>query len=586
MRAMSAMRAMLMLALLAMLAMLAMLAAVGCCPKRPIQPPPMDSCKRPARTMTRRLPLGLKLRLVSGRARPPATVQMLFTAQVLGRPFTGLRAADLTLSEETVASRKPLGRPVLLPLGAAAMTQTMVLVDITGDLQAPRRRAMLQQRLSTIVRRLLGTQSVALAVFDGGAGIRVLQSFTHQPALLEAALKRLPTLTARDPSRNLNGAVVAALREIELYGAQASPRFELSTLVVITSGPDLAARTKPADLRRLVGSHHRQGTLLFGVGVGPWAGKPVLRTIGKTAYFTFADHSQFDAAAAKRLAHTLRSHVESHYVLSHCSSRRQGNHRLHLGARGRRTSLSYDFDAFGFRGGCNATRLAHSCKVIQCGGPPGSACHRCAESKQCYRNRCLPRYLAQEFLAEDRARQKATVAAAKRAQAERMQIYRTCLSQRSEQQRRWQVFRQRKQRFDQADCGLRFLAELGSRGYPPPKGVAGALLAGWSLGRWLELHGGLGFSTIHAVGLVQARLKVLRWRILDLMVIGRFGVGGGEQSLLLHADLLLGFRLKLGRYLGLYAAVGPGYAYASQQNADVTKQSFVLPFWLGAELRL
>lgn len=530
--------------------------------------------------------MGLKLRLVSGRARKPASVQMLFKAEVQGRPFTGLRAGDLVLSEETVAATTALGSPKLLPLSAAAMTQTLVLVDLTGDLATAGRRTQLQHRLRTLIRRLLSTQSVALVAFDGGPGIRVLQSFTDDTTLLEAALTKLPSLKARDTSRNLHGAVAAALGEIELYGAQAAPRFELSSLLVITSGPDLAGRKTASDLRRLLGSHRRQGTLLFAVGVGPWAGKPVVRTLGQTASFTFSSHAKLDSAAAKRIALTLRSHVESHYVLSHCSARRQGNHRLLLTARGHSASVSYQYDAYGFGAGCDATGLAASCKALQCGGPPGSTCHRCAAGLRCYRNRCLSRSLAAEFLAEDRARRRAMAVAANRERENQAQVHRACLSRRSVQQRQWRDYRLAKRAFLEADCGFRAQVELGSRAYPVPEGVAGAVLAGWSLGRWLELQGGLGFSLKHAVGLAQARIKFFRWRILDLMVVPRVGVGGSKQTLLVSAELLFGLRLKLGRYIGLYALVGPGYAYARQQDADLTKQSFILPFWLGAELRL
>jgi hypothetical protein len=273
-------------------------------------------------------------------------------------------------------------------------------------------------------------------------------------------------------------------------------------------------------------------------------------------------------------------------VLSHCSTRRQGNHRLVLTVRGHHTSVSYDYDAYGFGSGCNATRLARSCQAIQCGGPVGSPCHGCDEGKLCYRNRCLPQYLAREFLAEDRAQRRAMAEAARRDRVRRAQVHRHCLSQRSQQQRKWHTFRLHQRRFREADCGFRALVELGSRAFPVPKGVAGAVLAGWSMGRWLEVHGGLGFSTEHALGLAQVRVKLFRWRILDLMLVPRLGAGGSKKTLLLNVELLLGVRLKLGRYVGLYANLGPGYAFARQHDAGVTKQSFVLPFWLGAELRL
>ncbi len=297
---------------------------------------------------------GLQVETVAAGAEAPGNVAVFVSVLDSGEPVTGLTAAAFSLVEDGQALSESEAPKLLLDRRAVAAPRALLLVDVSAATPEDVRRELraASELFADTVRR---SQPVSVYVFDGSPSIRLLAEFDREtrPAPSKAPLAPRP----RDTSRDLNGAVTEALKQLDARLKQSGARVPLGTLVVFSGGPDLAGRVSASAVAEHVAAS-RHAVFTIGFGERPDG----LRDIGKSGYFD-AHGKDTISLAFEEAAHRVEAEFGQYYLLSYCSPARANRRLLRLDVRttdanGERLgSTSYDFDAQGFRADCKPERI-------------------------------------------------------------------------------------------------------------------------------------------------------------------------------------------------------------------------------------
>jgi hypothetical protein len=164
----------------------------------------------------------------------------------------------------------------------------------------------------------------------------------------------LESFTPRDTSRNLNGAIVAALGKLDAALAPSGKVVKVGTLVVFSHGPDVAGRVDGDTLHDKVWESPYD-VIAIGVGEQAESLEPIARRGLVRAQAADTLPIAFEEAASK-----AQGELEKYYLVSYCSPARAGSRRLRLEVKytnkegeERTGDFESDFSAKGFGPGCN-----------------------------------------------------------------------------------------------------------------------------------------------------------------------------------------------------------------------------------------
>jgi hypothetical protein len=288
----------------------------------------------------------LRLSLLAAASRPPSDVALYVdVADAHGRPVVGLQASDFRFYEDGVAASGELADPAL-----AAQHYTLLLIELSSVLMSDQVGAI--RTAAQVWRARVGAQQrVAVYAFDGAKALHEIVPFRAGSPDDRRMLDSLRTLEVRDPSTNLNGAVLAGLAELGrgLRAAEAPLRF--GTLVVLTEGSDRANRISQ---RQMLDAVEAAPYRVFTLGIGRELDDSVLSRIGKTGYIRVEDTSAARAAFSE-LADLILRASQRQYLLRYCASARTGRHKLkvEVDSPEGRGELHYTIDAEAFTGPCD-----------------------------------------------------------------------------------------------------------------------------------------------------------------------------------------------------------------------------------------
>lgn len=298
---------------------------------------------------------GLRLEMIDASVQRPSNVAVYFTVDIDdGEPVAGLQAESFRIYEDGALVSTFESKQTILNPEVAADHVTLLLVDMSGSVAESGDVPAVVAAASAFSERVGKFQKVGIYAFDGRKDIVRITDFTPRGSSVAAGADRLESFRTEDPSTNLNGAVIEALEVLdkELRGSSAPLRF--GTLVVFTDGTDRAARVSKETLdTTLEGSEHE----IFVIGVGAEIDRGELGAIGRSGVVVTKDRAQiataFDEAAAK-----IEAMSQRYYLLGYCSPARAGVHEVTIEAtyQGKTGSLSYEFDAKGFRPDCDPTK--------------------------------------------------------------------------------------------------------------------------------------------------------------------------------------------------------------------------------------
>lgn len=297
---------------------------------------------------------GVRVEALDTSAQKPANVAAYLAVSAGDEPLTDLEAKNFRVYENGQELDPRQIQRMLLSRDAVTQERVLLLVDVSGH-PTPEQRADYVRAVEAFVRKLQPSLSVSVRAFDGSPGLKSVGEFPRGGTSPSAGA--LLKVSSKDESRDLNGAVVQGLAELDRAAQNSSKPIELGTLVVFANGPDLAGRTEE---RKLDEALDTTSHAVIGIVVGPDAG-----------YLGFARDGVIRAQRKDTLpiafeeagARVAATHAK-HYLLSYCSPARAGTRRVrvevvHEDKDGDEHSGSVEFeiDAAGFGPGCSSETL-------------------------------------------------------------------------------------------------------------------------------------------------------------------------------------------------------------------------------------
>ena len=300
---------------------------------------------------------GLRLTPVKATHQRPSNVAIYFKVQASsGDPVGGLTADRFRIYEDGQLVSQYESKQTILNPQVAAVNYTLLLVDMSGSVSESGNGEAVAQAVGAFTERVEKEQKVAIYAFDGGPDLYPIVAFTD-PGGAKAGVQQLATFKPKDPSTNLNGAVVKALDELDSALGRASQPLKFGTLVVFTDGTDRANRVPTAAMTQHI---HDKPFDVFAIGLGAEIKESQLREIGKSGTAMAVDKNAV-VKAFEEVGARVEARTKSFYLLSYCSPARAGKHAVRIeavvkdsrGTSEKTGSLESDFDATGFAPGCD-----------------------------------------------------------------------------------------------------------------------------------------------------------------------------------------------------------------------------------------
>ncbi len=295
---------------------------------------------------------------IDSSARRPSQVAVYFTVDTRdGQPVPGLAADHFTIYEDGSKVSEFESKQTILNPRVAAAHDTLLLVDMSGSVVESKHVDDVVGAATQFTQRVEKFQKVGVYAFDGSPDLYPIVPFTESESAATGGVARLKTFKPRDPSTNLNGAVVEALRVLKrTLDAETKP-LRFGTLVVFTDGTDRAARVSKQDVLAAVKAPEYAAFDIFAIGVGAEMNDSHLEDIGRTGTIKETDQANmgraFDQVGARIEGMSAR-----YYLLSYCTPSRKGEHEVRIEAhadkdRNLNGSLTYRFVADGFGPACD-----------------------------------------------------------------------------------------------------------------------------------------------------------------------------------------------------------------------------------------
>lgn len=301
----------------------------------------------------------LQVTLVNSEQKKPNNVWMFFTIEKGDEPVGGLEADDFEIYEDDQLVSKFESKQTIQNPEVAAVMYTLLLLDMSGSVTESGEVDALVDSAKTFSDRVGKSQKVGVYAFDGSEEIYSVVGFTETAGSVEGGLEGLRGFKAKDPSTNLNGAVVLGLEELEAALAKDDRPLKFGTLVVFTDGTDRAARVSHDELTETLGGEAYQHYEMYAIGVGAEIEEKRLGEIGKDGAVLVEDRDEVQTAF-EDVAARIENHMKRFYLLSYCTPARSGDHSVRIvanltekreGKKDRKRgkgAVEYAFNADGF----------------------------------------------------------------------------------------------------------------------------------------------------------------------------------------------------------------------------------------------
>ena len=299
----------------------------------------------------------LQVKMINSAQKKPSNVWVFFTVDRGKKdPVGGLTADDFAIYEDGSVVSKFESKQVIQNPEVAAVMYTMLLVDMSGSITESGQADALVDAAKAFSERVGKTQKVGVYAFDGEEKLHPVVPFTEAQGTVQGGLDGLRKYKPKDPSTNLNGAVIAALKELRDSLDHEKKPLKFGTLVLFTDGTDRAARASADDMRKALDDEKYEDFEKFAIGVGAEISKDQLAEVGRDGTELASERARVKEAFDKT-ADKIEAHMKRFYLLSYCSPARRGEHEVKIEAHAKNpdgvSSLSYRFNADGFDKDCD-----------------------------------------------------------------------------------------------------------------------------------------------------------------------------------------------------------------------------------------
>ena len=298
----------------------------------------------------------LEVTRINSAQQKPNNVWVFFTVEDGEEPVAGLTAEDFEIYEDDKLVSKFESKQTIQNPDVAAVMYTLLLLDMSGSITESGEADRLVDAAQMFSERVGKTQKVGVYAFDGGEDIYSVVRFTEEPGSIEGGLEGLRTYKSKDPSTNLNGAIVQGLDVLDTALEKDKRPLKFGTLVVFSDGSDRAARVTKEEMLEGLRDEKFVDYEVYAIGVGAEIDKNELSEIGRNGT-ELAEDDEKVREAFEKVAARIEAHSKRFYLLSYCTPARKGEHKVRIDALANRNkngkarsrgSLEYEFDANGF----------------------------------------------------------------------------------------------------------------------------------------------------------------------------------------------------------------------------------------------
>ncbi len=298
------------------------------------------------------------LDLIEAGTTPDGAIVVNFSATCEdGTPATGMTSGDFEIHEDGELVSTYESQQTILNPEMAYELSSLLLLDLSGSILESGNLSALQDAAEVYVDRLGADIPTAIYGFDGREEIIQVVDFTTDTDVLQGGIDGLSGFCEADDcdsSTNLNGAILAGIELLD-DRTDTALLISASSLVVFTDGTDRATRATDSEAIAAVnGTSHN----VFSVGLGGEIDEDFLTSIGKDGQAFAQDTAEINEAFSE-IANAVVAQASSYYTLVYCSPARSGEHTVAITGtwEGQTGSLSYQFDAEGFDGSCDADEV-------------------------------------------------------------------------------------------------------------------------------------------------------------------------------------------------------------------------------------
>jgi hypothetical protein len=297
----------------------------------------------------------LNPQLVQATATKPSNVAVYFTVDTRsGDPVPGLTAEQFHIYEDDKLVSPFESKQTILNPEVAAMHYTLLLMDMSGSVTQSGSVPILEEAAGKFTERVGKFQQTAIYAFDGRPEIVPIRGFSGGG---HSGVGSLGGFHSKDPSTNLNGAVVEAIKVLEKALERSPVPLRFGTLVVFTDGTDHAHRLSHEQLMTALDGVNFD---VFVIGVGAEIDEHELKAIGRTGAALNKDPNAANVGKAfDEIAARIEGYSKRFYLLTYCSPARAGEHELKIEPTlpdGKKGDFAYRFNAAGFGPNCDPNR--------------------------------------------------------------------------------------------------------------------------------------------------------------------------------------------------------------------------------------
>jgi hypothetical protein len=301
---------------------------------------------------------GLQITRVQTAADKPSNVAVYFKVEDgKGEPVGGMTAEQFEIYEDDQLVSVHESQQTILNPEVAASHYTLLLVDMSGSVVESDDFPRISEAATLFTSEVEQNNKVAIYAFDGEEKIHKITDFTGSAGGAQARANSLSGFTPKDPSTNLNGAIIQGLQVLDEGLEKAENPLKIGTLVVFSDGTDRAARVSEDEMLQAVRDSPYD---VFAIGLGSELSEKDLAQIGKDGTAMARDSSEIQSAF-ETIGDRIDKLTKSYYLLSYCSPARAGEHTVTV--KGKHTpegkkkdvtgELETGFDATGFEKGCD-----------------------------------------------------------------------------------------------------------------------------------------------------------------------------------------------------------------------------------------
>ncbi|HEV8248048.1 MAG TPA: hypothetical protein VGP93_19875 [Polyangiaceae bacterium] len=303
---------------------------------------------------------GPDVKAVATSVQKPANVALYLEVTEGDEPVTELENQNFQIYENgQLLAADEIGQR-LLPREPVTNERVVVLVDLSGK-PKPELRESYAKAVENFVARVQSELAVTVLAYDGGPGLKFAGDFPRAPeGSPPPNAAGLRGLAPGDASRDLYGAVLKGVKELDIRLMAQKKPVRIGTLLVFARGPDLAGRLTQEQLEQAL---ENQNYNLIGVGVGEQT--PYLDQIAHAGVIHAQGEDTVPIAFEEAASRVLKTH-HKYYVIAYCSPARAGTPSLRVEVHytskdndDKTGSYSYQFDAQGFGPGCNPDSTPH-----------------------------------------------------------------------------------------------------------------------------------------------------------------------------------------------------------------------------------